>query len=106
MTRSGTIVFRSIQSGLFLIRTIASASEDDLFQTNKERLNPDITSYFTPARVERVVVLLRELGWARFLLSSDGIGVSMSGSASSSWDPDQAREYIAKTLVELQKLES
>ena len=106
MTRSGRIVFRSIQSGFFLIRTIASVSEDDLFTPKVECVNSDITSYFTRARVERVVVLLRELGWARFLKSSGGIGVSMSGSVSSSWAPDQARNHIAKTLTELQKLES
>lgn len=106
MPRSGRIVFRSIRSGLFLIRTVASASEDDLFKPNNERLDADITSYFTRAHVESVVVLLRELGWARFLKSSDGIGVSMSGSISSSWNPDQVRDYIAKTLTELQRLES
>lgn len=106
MTPSGKIVFRSIQSGLFIIRTIDSASEDDLFKPKEQRVNSDITSYFTRARVEGVVVLLRELGWARFLKSSDGIGVSMSGRTSSSWDPDQARDHVAKTLPALQKLES
>lgn len=106
MTRSGKIVFRSIRSGLFLIRTIARASEDDLFKLNEGQVNPDIVSYFTRTRVERIEVLLRELGWARFLKNSDGIGVSMSGRISSSWNPDQARDHIAKTLTELQRLES
>lgn len=106
MTRSGKIIFRSIQSGLFLIRTIARVSEDELFKLNEKHVNSDIVSYFTRTRVERVEVLLRELGWTRFLRSSHGITVSMPGSNSSKWDPDQSRDHIVKTLAELQKLES
>jgi hypothetical protein len=106
MTHSGRVVFRSIRSGLFLIRTIACASEDDLFKPSKEHVHSDIVSYFTRARMEHVEILLRDLGWARFHKSSNGIGVSMSGRISSSWNPDQARDHIAKTLTELRGLES
>jgi hypothetical protein len=85
---------------------IACASKDDLFKPSEEHVHSDIVSYFTRARVERVEMLLRELGWARFHKSSIGIGVSMSGSISSRWNPDQARDHIVKTLAELRRLES
>jgi hypothetical protein len=81
MSRSGEIVFRSIRSGLFLIRTIARVSEDDLFKPNEKHVSSEVVSYFTRSCVERVEILLRELGWARFHKSSIGIGLSMSGAS-------------------------
>ncbi len=105
VTRSGKIEFRSIRSGVFVIRTLARVSEDTLFKLNEAHISADIVSYFSRARVESVNVLLRELGWARFHKSNDGIEVSMPGSIVSSWNPDQARAHIEKTLTELQKLE-
>lgn len=106
MTRSGKIEFRSIRSGVFVIRTIARVSEDAIFKPNEEHVSADIVSYFNQTRVESVKVLLRGLCWARFHKSSNGIGVSMSGSIASSWNPDQARDHITKTLTELQRLVS
>ena len=100
---SGMIEFRSIRNDGIGMRILARVVEDELSRPGPP-VRAAIPAYFTPARMEHLRVLLRELGWERFRRSEEGIGVSRSGTAPARWKTEQACHEVLRTLVELQKM--
>jgi hypothetical protein len=102
LNRSGRIEFRSLRFDRRL-HVLARVVEDEAPKPGPAS-RAAIHTYFTPARVHHLRVLLTVLEWERFWLDQEGIGVSRLCWESARWNRAQARNYMLSTLVELQSM--
>ena len=102
LNRAGKVEFRSLHIDRRL-RILARVVEDEAPRPGPPGRTA-IHVYFTPDRVHHLRVLLTVLGWKRFWLNQEGIGVSRLSWEPTRWNAEQARNYMLSTLVELQSM--